>query len=118
MFNAYTWIVDTRNGIIRFGDLTDIIDKKIKEYDTLEKYFSVIHPDDYLANRLSIKDIIENGTNSNEEYIFTYRVDFNKQGNYEWWEMRVVSDSISGNGNEHVHFCLVLLILLQQHNLL
>ena len=84
--DAYTWYIDLRDGIINYEGVFSGKLSMVQSINTIEKFLGTIHPDDVQNCRNTINNIV-NGNKS--EGMFAFRIDFDCNGQYEWWESRV-----------------------------
>lgn len=100
---SYTWFYNTYNNLFVFGENF----QKIYGYDTpnqttMDLFLKKIQPDDREKLLLSHENIIKNRiTNFSVEY----RISFNNDNKYEWWERRglTYSDSLSEDVIKYVY---------------
>ena len=94
LLKAYTWSFTTRDDILNFGETFIQNQRKYSELNSVEKFISIIHPDDRKTCEEIIKTYLKLGTG---EYTFRYRMDLLEKGVYEWWESKSVVETIHDN---------------------
>ncbi len=83
--NAYTWFYEPDKDKISFGEGSDKIGKDSSNYDTLNKFLNLVHPDEKRLFRDSIYSLMCHET---DQWNVEYRADLNQDGIYEWWHTR------------------------------
>ncbi len=88
---AYTWYIDSRDNILRYGDVMAASDRNLHELDSMEKFTELIHEEDRdeYYNNMNALFKLDNG---NGKYCF--RIDIEKIGQYEWWESRAILETL------------------------
>ncbi|MGL4292596.1 MAG: ABC transporter substrate binding protein [Bacteroidales bacterium] len=83
---AYTWFCDMNTDELIFGEGFENLGISAHEVNTLSKYSSYIHP----LDKERMKQFFEKRLKSEnkEEFSVVYRVDFEGNGHYKWWECR------------------------------
>ena len=98
-FKAFTWIMDTRSGIITYGeDYTEHFVSDLCERNTIKKFSQYIHEDDRLNfitgfNEFSLLD--------STQQTFVFRFNSDNSDVYEWWECRAVIETFKDKGKEY-----------------
>ena len=92
--NAYTWVYDPEEGEFIFGDGSERSKENLNRFNSIEKFATVVHPDDKEIFVRSLYDVL---SKEHAEFRFEYRVDFEGDGNYEWWEGRGVVETTVRN---------------------
>lgn len=83
--NAYTWFFEPAKDRISFGEGFEKNGKKISEANSVEKYLTLVHPDDRQLFAVTLQKVIEEGSGI---WDVEYRVDYKGEGIYQWWETR------------------------------
>ena len=91
ILKAYTWSYTTKDYIINFGETFMLDQRSIHDINTLDKFMSLIHPDDRESCKKNINDYLKKGKG---EYSMTYRMDLTQKGVYEWWESKSIVETI------------------------
>lgn len=93
--NAYTWFFEPEEDHLSIGDDFPVKDLIAYDLTTLDGFVGLLHPDDKDVFINSLKDIEEQ---NKEAWEIEFRLDVSRNGNYEWWETRGVSESKIVNG--------------------
>lgn len=83
--NAYSWFYEPDKDKISFGEGSDKIGPDSSQYDTLDKFIHLVHPDEKQLFRDSIDSLLNHET---DQWNVEYRADLNQDGIYEWWHTR------------------------------
>lgn len=83
--DAYTWFYEVEKDRISFGDGFERQNRDSMQINTLESFFTCVHPDDKKTYADKIQELIEKESG---ELIVEYRVDLTGKGEYQWWEER------------------------------
>ena len=97
--NAFTWTVDCRTEEFTFGSTGETKGVPVSAFNSINKCLNFVHPDDHHI----FADTLRHHSRSNEEAEFsmTYRIRFDSNGEYEWWESRgVVEKSLLNDSNQ------------------
>ncbi|OFY42363.1 MAG: hypothetical protein A2X18_10755 [Bacteroidetes bacterium GWF2_40_14] len=100
---SYTWFFNTYSNTFIFGEnYRNIYGDDTPNEISMDMFLAKVHPDDrekVLQNQYSITN------NSLTNFSVEYRISFNNDNNYEWWERRGVtySDSMSEDEVKHVY---------------
>ena len=98
VIGAFSWHCDLRDEILHFDSNFESLGVNVKEMNSMVKFAQRIHPDD----RQNFLDVIEAFSQKEEgEFILTYRIDLQNNGNYEWWECRGRMKILSENGQSY-----------------
>lgn len=88
--NAFTWFYEPDKDRLSFGEGFDKTGIKISEVNTNEKYLKLVHPDDRQAYVESLGKALES---DNSIWDIEARLDFNGNGEYQWWEARGIVET-------------------------
>ena len=99
LLKAYTWSFTTRDYSLNFGETFIQTQRKYSDINSVEKFISVIHPEDRGKCEEIIKSYLKSGTG---EYTFQYRMDLLEKGVYEWWESKSVVETIQDKAGTYL----------------
>ena len=88
---CYTWYLDSRENVIHYGFYNNSTQRNINELDTLNKFGEYVHPDD---RENLVKSVREFSKNESAETSFSFRIDLERIGQYEWWESHAAVETI------------------------
>ena len=91
LLKAYTWSYTSKDNVINFGETFVHNQRNIYDINTVEKFISIIHPEDQKTCKSIIQEYLKKG---NGEYAFSYRMDLYQKGVYEWWQSKSVVETI------------------------
>jgi len=100
---SYTWFLNTINNSFVFGEnYRNIYGADTPNAISMEMFLSKVHPDDrekVLQSHYSITN------NRSTKFAVEFRISFNEDNRYEWWERRGVtySDSMSEDEVKYVY---------------
>lgn len=81
--NAFTWFFEPAKNRVSFGEGFDKNGKKASEINSVEKYLTLVHPDDRQKFAETLQKAVELGSGV---WDVEYRIDFKGDGMYQWWE--------------------------------
>lgn len=88
--NAYTWFFEPARNRVSYGEGFDIKGKKISDVNTVEKFLTLVHPEDKQQFVDTLNKAVDKGDGL---WDIEYRIDFKGDGVYEWWETRGVVET-------------------------
>lgn len=92
--NAYTWFFEPAKNRVSFGEGFEKNGKKISEANSVEKYLTLVHPDDRLLFATTLQEAVERGSGV---WDVEYRVDYKGDEVYQWWETRGIVETATLN---------------------
>ena len=97
-FKAYTWHIDLRSNRIIYDEFVISSKNNIYKLYNFDLLIKAMHPDDQQNFRSEINNIINN--NISQTSIF-YRIDIDNDNNYEWWESRMIIETLKDKNTEY-----------------
>ncbi|MEN6619609.1 MAG: ATP-binding protein [Rikenellaceae bacterium] len=100
---SYTWFFSTYNNQFVFGEnYRNIYGTDTPNEASMETFLIKVHPDDREKVLLSHENILRNSTTN---FSVEYRISFNNDGKYEWWERRglTYTDNMSEDEVKYVY---------------
>lgn len=92
--NAFTWFFEPAKNRVSFGEGFDKNGKKASEINSVEKYLTLVHPDDRQKFAETLQKAVELGSGV---WDVEYRIDFKGDGMYQWWETRGLVETTTLN---------------------
>lgn len=92
--NAFTWFFEPAKNRVSFGEGFDKNGKKASEINSVEKYLTLVHPDDRQKFAETLQKAVELGSGV---WDVEYRIDFKGDGVYQWWETRGLVETTTLN---------------------
>ena len=100
---SYTWFFNTYNNMFVFGEnFQKIYGLDSPSQTSMDLFISKIHPDDREKILLSHENVVKHKIRN---FSTEYRISFNNDNNYEWWERRGVAytDTMSDDEVKYVY---------------
>lgn len=92
--NAFTWFFEPDKNRVSFGEGFDKNGKKASSVNSVDKYLTLVHPDDREKFASSLQNAIEAGSGV---WDIEYRIDFKGDNIYQWWETRGIVETTTLN---------------------
>lgn len=100
---SYTWFFSTYNNLFVFGEnYQRIYGSDTPNQTSMDLFLNKIHPDDREKILLSHENIVKNRI---KNFSVEYRISFNNDNKYEWWERRglIYTDSMCEDEVKYVY---------------
>ena len=100
---SYTWFFSTYNNLFVFVDnYQRIYGSGTPNQTSMDLFLNKIHPDDREKILLSHENIVKNRI---KNFSVEYRISFNNDNKYEWWERRglIYTDNMCEDGVKYVY---------------
>lgn len=110
---AYTWYIDMRTMLINYTSSQTICGHELYSFNTLDKLVSVVHPDDWECSRNKVLEFMKQEAGET-----TVHFRMNLDGAYEWWENRLMLETLHDENNEpyQLLYGIIINIDKQKHN--